>query len=195
MKIYILRHEERPIDNPSFLTELTDKGKITASNSLKNTLNNIEFTHIYSSPFLRALQTITPYVQQKHYVNIEYGLAEGLHDPIFKETNDFTIRTPPCYISNYKSVVDIEKYRYYEDTNAIKERVKTFYDELVSKHKNEHDIILLSSHQCICNILVELIQVDNRYGKEKENPRDMHEIFDMGKLAFIDDNNNIVWIN
>ena len=71
MKIYILRHEMRPLHDPRFMTELTEHGKHKAMFSLKNTLKNISFTHIYSSPFLRVLQTIAPYAENNHYVNIQ----------------------------------------------------------------------------------------------------------------------------
>jgi len=186
MKIYILRHEMRPIDDPRFMTELTEYGKHKAIFSLKNTLKNISFTHIFSSPFFRVLQTIAPYVENTHYVNIEYGLAEGLHDPIFEDQDDFTIKDPPCIISNYESVVDINNYRYCENEEVIKTRVKLFYNNLVSNHKNENHVILLAAHQCICNILIELIT--NR-------SRDINDDFGMGKLATCNENDEIIWIN
>jgi broad specificity phosphatase PhoE len=187
MKIYLLRHEDRPINNPGFLTELTQLGKERSNNSLKNTLNNINFTHVYCSPFLRTIQTISPYVENKHYVNIEYGLAEGLHDEIFKNEFDCTVKNPPCHISNYKSIIDIEQYRYYEDEEQIRIRVGLFYKNLTENHKNEHHTILLVSHQCICNILLDNI----RNVKE----RDIHEKYDMGKLVHVDETNEIIWVN
>ena len=186
MRIYILRHEQRPMNNPGFLTQLTEFGNHKAMFSLKNTLRNIPFTHIFSSPFLRVLQTIAPYVENTHYVNIEYGLAEGLHDKVFTEENDFTIRETPCIISNYESIFDINNYRYYEDEDTIKARVKTFYDSLVNKYKNENVVILLASHQCICNALLELMT---------DKSRNLTDDFAMGKLATCNKDNEIIWIN
>ena len=186
MKIYLLRHEERPLDNPGFLTELTEFGKHKAMFSLKNTLKNIPFTHIFSSPFLRVLQTIAPYAENNHYVNIEYGLAEGLHDPIFVDQDDFTIKDSPCIVSNYESVVDVNNYRYYEDDDMIRHRVKLFYNELVNEHKNENHVVLLAAHKCICNVLIQLMT---------DIPRDMQDDFCMGKLATCSEDGEIIWIN
>ena len=45
MKIYVLRHEDRPMNNPGFLTELTDIGKHKAIFSLKNTQKYIIYSH------------------------------------------------------------------------------------------------------------------------------------------------------
>ena len=186
MKIFVLRHEERPMDDPGFLTQLTEFGKHKAMFSLKNTLKNFSFTHIFSSPFLRVLQTIAPYAENNHYVNIEYGLAEGLHDPVFEDQNDFTIKDSPCITSSYDSVFDVNNYRYYENEDTIRSRVKMFYDDLVEKHKNENHTILLAAHQCICNILLELMT---------NQEREMDDTFGMGKLATCDENNEIIWIN
>ena len=186
MKIYVLRHEQRPMDDPRFLTELTDSGKHKAMFSLNNTLKNIPFTHIFSSPFLRVLQTIEPYVKNNHYVNIEYGLAEGLHDPIFAGENDFTVKDPPCIISNYRSVIDVNNYRYYENEDMIRTRVRTFYDELVRNHKNENHVILLAAHECICNALIESIT---------GMPRGLQDYFAMGKLATCSEEGEVIWVN
>ena len=62
MLLYLLRHEERP-DDPSFLTELTENGKQRANTSLKQKLDFTDFTTIYSSSFIRVLQTIQPYLK------------------------------------------------------------------------------------------------------------------------------------
>jgi broad specificity phosphatase PhoE len=186
MKIYVLRHEDRPMNNPGFLTELTDIGKHKAIFSLKNTLKNISFTHIFSSPFLRVLQTIAPYVENNHYVNIEYGLAEGLQDPVFEDEIDFTVTNSPCHLGSYESVVDINNYKYYEDEEIIRTRVKVFYDSLVMNYKNDNHIILLACHQCICNILLELMT---------KIPRGQDEEYNMGKLTTINEDNEIICIN
>jgi len=185
MKIYILRHEERP-SHPGFLTELTEFGKHKAMFSLKNTLRNISFTHVFSSPFLRVLQTIAPYAENNHYVNIEYGLAEGLHDPVFASEDDFSLKESPCHISSYESVVDINNYKYYENDDMIRTRVKTFYNELIRQHKNKNHVILLACHKCICNVLLEIIT---------GSFRDMSDPYEMGKLTTVDENGEILWIN
>ena len=74
MKLIILRHEERP-NNSLFFTPLTENGKKNAE-ELKNKLpDNIDL--IYSSPFLRVLQTIYPYCKKHNKtVNVENSFYE-----------------------------------------------------------------------------------------------------------------------
>ena len=69
MKIYILRHEDK-IKNSTFYSSLTQLG-LENSEKLSEYLinNNINFTHIYSSPYNRTIQTITPYSKKKN-INI-----------------------------------------------------------------------------------------------------------------------------
>ena len=60
MTIYFVRHEERPMDDSTFLIELTEAGKNRAATSLKNTLLKLNINTVYCSPFVRCLQTINP---------------------------------------------------------------------------------------------------------------------------------------
>ena len=62
MKIYIVRHEKR-YESPTFFTSLTNEGKNDAE-KLAEQLNDIEFDYIYSSPFLRTIQTVYPYCKK-----------------------------------------------------------------------------------------------------------------------------------
>ena len=84
--IYIVRHELR-YDDPTFFTSLTNEGQKNAE-KLSEKFNNIDFDIIYSSPFLRTIQTVLPYC--KNYdkkINIEYGLYECTNDYRFNEKN------------------------------------------------------------------------------------------------------------
>ena len=60
--LYLLRHEERG-SSPVFHTELTNSGKINSIN-LSKMLENIDIDMIFSSPFLRTLQTVNPYCKK-----------------------------------------------------------------------------------------------------------------------------------
>ena len=137
-------------------------------------------------PSYVCYKPIAPYAENNHYVNIEYGLAEGLHDPVFASEDDFSLKESPCHISSYESVVDINNYKYYENDDMIRTRVKTFYNELIRQHKNENHVILLACHKCICNVLLEIIT---------GSFRDMGDPYEMGKLTTVDENGEILWIN
>ena len=59
MRLYILRHEDRTMDL-TFFSPLTKNG-LEKSNELINHLENERINCIYSSPYIRTLQTIYPY--------------------------------------------------------------------------------------------------------------------------------------
>jgi broad specificity phosphatase PhoE len=186
MKLYILRHEERPPHNPGFETSLTEFGRHKAMFSLKNTLRSIQFTHVFSSPFPRVLQTIAPFARNNHDVSIEYGLAEGLTDPVFMSATDFAVVDPPCSLTGRKSAVDPNDYKFPESDERIRTRAKIFYYGLVADHKDHDHTILLASHKCICNALLELMTGE---------PRGLEDEYAMGKLATTDADSKIIWAN
>ena len=81
MKIYILRHEDRTHDC-TFFSPLT---KIGLENSIKliDILKKEKINTIYTSPFIRTLQTIYPYAKSNNIkLNIEYGMSEIHHEDI-----------------------------------------------------------------------------------------------------------------
>ena len=59
MKLYILRHEDRTMDL-TFFSPLTKNG-LEKSIDLINYLEKEKINLIYSSPYIRTLQTIYPY--------------------------------------------------------------------------------------------------------------------------------------
>ena len=63
--VYFLRHEDRPLQTSTFYIELTEKGHIGAQ-KLVSKLNPLNIDYIYSSPFIRTLQTIKPYTLQNN---------------------------------------------------------------------------------------------------------------------------------
>ena len=75
MKLYILRHEDRTKDCTLF-SPLTELG-LSNSFQLKSILNNENINIIYSSPYIRALQTVYYYAEKYNIkINIELGLGE-----------------------------------------------------------------------------------------------------------------------
>ena len=76
MKIYVMRHCERNLNNCSFESPLIQKGFYNAKN-LYNNMNNKKIDTIYSSPFLRTIQTGDFYSKMKEIpINIDYSIAE-----------------------------------------------------------------------------------------------------------------------
>jgi len=62
LRIFVVRHEKRPITDPSFNVSLTDEGLADAAELLLPQLQKVGFTKVYTSPFRRVLQTVQPYL-------------------------------------------------------------------------------------------------------------------------------------
>ena len=152
MKIYVLRHELRT-ESPLFFTSLTKKGMYN-SEKLKYTLNNIDFDIIYTSPFLRTIQTILPYCKQfNKKLNIEYSLYECTNDQRFNNDNyhqsynDLKKYIPKLddYVNSvYYPVID--KIIFPETINTYKKRLFDFSEFVINKYKNTNKNILFVTH-------------------------------------------------
>jgi broad specificity phosphatase PhoE len=152
MKIYLLRHEER-FEPPAFYTNLTPNG-LENSVKLKDILNKEKIDIIYSSPFLRVLQTIMPYclennLQQK--VNVEYSLYETMQDNCFIKGNhkielkntdkEFLLANP-----DYMSFITINAIKCPEENIDVKMRVNMFMRYIFNKYQYSNLNILIASH-------------------------------------------------
>lgn len=60
MPLYIIRHEIRDMNDPSFFSPLTIEGKQN-STALVEKFDSLEIEHVFSSPFLHCIQTVLPY--------------------------------------------------------------------------------------------------------------------------------------
>ena len=152
MKIYILRHELRDLSDTSFLSPLLSEGLNRTKKDLKDILNTLDINVVYSSPFIRALQTIHPYVlENKKKVNIEYVICETIDDPIFKEKPEITLNNEQSkfYKVNflYNSLWNKELLKYKEKKSQMKYRIKMFVQYL---KKNMKIQIRIYYYQLIC---------------------------------------------
>ena len=183
MTLYLLRHEKR-FEEPLFFTELTPDGK-KDSFKLINKINEINPDVIISSPFLRCLQTIYPYLlHSKKKVDIEYSLYEYLHEPIFTYQNfnhkveELFYNYPhfkQCINSNYKSFLNFKNIKYPEKShNQLNKRLIPFIDNLIKKYKNSDFKILIVSHMSIISCIKHYINTGNYLDKEV--------FFEMGQI-------------
>jgi len=180
MKLYLLRHEDRNMNDPTFFSPLTDKGKQNAQ-ELKKILENLNITHVYSSPFIRTLQTIEPFIQSSGAkINIENGFMEGLQDPLFEKRPNIELPRSMYKLFHINetsmSSFDLEYCNYPETTKKIQERVIFTLSSIIKKNNNT-DNILICTHKCICNIILAITT------KETKSID-----FKMGQLAEIQNN-------
>ena len=186
MKLYILRHENRTQDC-SFFSPLTELG-LNNSNKLVSLLNELKIDIIYSSPFIRTLQTIRPYIlYSKKNINIEYGLSEIHHSDIIAKKAVGIIL--PEYIAksfnyncNYISIINHTDIKYPEKYSDIIIRIKKVLYNLIKQYYNTDINILLVTHQSLCSAILEIV---NKY-----DSIDNHIIhnYPKGKISLVYDN-------
>ena len=160
MKIFILRHEDRTQD-ATFFSPLTSTG-LERSELLVDILKKHKINKIYSSPFIRTLQTINPYCSKYDLkVNLEYSLSEIQHPLIIPEKS-YQVRLP-TYMANsfncnekYKSLLDPLEHVYPEDENNVSKRVRKFLNTLLTNKLEKNDNIIIVTHQVVCNEILKI---------------------------------------
>ena len=174
MKIILLRHEERGFDI-SFNSNLTDNGIIN-SLLLPNILKKYNIDVIFSSPFIRTLQTIYPYsIKYNKLVNVDYGLYEYIHNPYFLLVQWYykldEIKDKDLYNiinKNYNSVINMNDFSILENETDLSNRLIKFFNFLKKNYNNK--TVLIVSHKGVINKIKDL------YVKKT----DMNAEFDMG---------------
>lgn len=153
MKLYFVRHGESVanvemvVSNRGFQHPLTDKGRQQVM-ALAESLNDVEISHIYSSPLQRAVQTAEILSQAK---NLTYettnalregdcGILEGRGDDecwqMMREVNSAWFKK-----GNYDERIDDG-----ESYNDIAARFAPFVEQLVATFSQTEKSILLVSH-------------------------------------------------
>lgn len=194
MKIYILRHEDRTQDATMF-SPLTEVGLKNSLNLVK-ILEKLKINKIYSSPFIRTLQTIYPYSKEKDIkINIDYSLAEiQIPDLIPKKSYDTSLpeylKKSFNYDDQYNSVIESTDYKYPESSKDIMKRVKTFLQTILRNHKKHHNIIIVT-HQACANCILDIIantnktELDSGFDLRYNYPKGgITQIFEGEKWAF-----------
>jgi broad specificity phosphatase PhoE len=189
MEIYILRHEDRTMD-ASFFAPLTKEG-LDKSIDLIKVLKKEKINKIYSSPFIRTMQTIHPYAKTiEKKINLEYSLSEIQHPHIIPEKSyQITLPLYLCesfnYNPKYVSMLHPKDHNYPEDEKSVETRVKKFLKKLVTDNINSDNIIILVTHQIVCNIILKMVskdkKIDTSYNYMKGN---LTKVFDVDKWVF-----------
>ena len=160
LRIYVLRHEKRPVDDPTFDVSLTDEGLEDAEELVCEELNELGVNAVYSSPYKRVLQTVEPYLDQVHVgmgACVEWCLSEH------PEPND----TPPTEIPDeWHDEFSIESTHVplmtAEEAHAKNRTIEQVFNrladfvELLSKVHDEGDVVLLATHQTSVHALLSM---------------------------------------
>ena len=169
MTIYLLRHEKRDINDPTFYSHLLKSGRADAEN-LKYEIEQLNIDIIFSSPFIRTLQTIEPYCfYKKQKVNIENGLYEHISPQFDKNMYKFDLGKITFYNHlinyNYKSLITLDQIKY-DSIEAVVSNTLEFKKHLLETYKDGENILLVT-HLSVINAFLE---------------RDINTHLDMGKV-------------
>lgn len=197
MRIYIVRHTER-VHDASFFAPLTKNGLIHAENLVYD-FERLDISKIYSSPFLRTMQTIYPY-SKKHFIklNLDYGISERKgKDNISEYGANVTL---PAYIAEmfnynpeYISSMKTTDIPYPEENSDISKRVSYFLSRIIEDNENSNDNIIIVTHGMLCQDFLRLV---DKYGKIKPDKKMIEEhkpgqpdLYKPGQISLIYDTN------
>jgi len=179
MKFIIIRHGER-FDSTLYFTPLTANGLKQADN-LAGILKAHKIDIIYSSPFLRTLQTIYPYcIENNKKVNIENTFYECLNSNEFnyhnyrhsyKELENAYPHLVSIIDGNYRSKLFVSNISYVEDYKQVKNRVFPFIYNLCQEHKNNDTVILIVTHATIVNTIRKFFDSDVHFEENVEEAK------------------------
>lgn len=166
-KIYLLRCYERPY-RIQFCDSLNAKILGKLHRLKKNILQNNEVDFIYSSPILRSVQTITPYIEEcEKKIRLDWSLCDVKNNmkkddifakfPCFERQSDFypshNIDEKYIPIFSHKEVDT-----YVVEKQELHNRIYKFCDFIVKKH--EKDDILIVSHDLLIQYIGKYFDYD-----------------------------------
>jgi 2,3-bisphosphoglycerate-dependent phosphoglycerate mutase len=160
MKLYIMRHCERNLNNCSFESPLLDIGHINAK-KLCIIMKNYNINTIYSSPFLRSIQTGYYYSKKNNIpINIDYSLCEFMDikdKNLMYSINNYNI--PNEWRQNYNINTEQMFKTNFNNNESITiciNRVNEFLNYIENKYRNINKNILLITHMSIINIILHI---------------------------------------
>jgi len=191
MKIFILRHEDRTQDC-TFFSPLTELG-LNNAKKLIEVLKKNNINMIFSSPFIRTLQTVTPFLKETNQlVNLEYGLSEIHHQSIIPPKSVGLLL--PDYLAKYynynpeyKSFIKSNEIKYPENKKDCQNRMRKVIKNIIEKYYKTELNILIVTHQSLCETVIKII---NKFSTEYKHKLENEIVvgYQKGKVCLIFDN-------
>ena len=192
MKIYFLRHEHRNKNDVLFRSELNAEGKSISNSLLKNYLNFLNIDKVYCSPFIRAMETVTPFIKEykkQSTIRVDYSIAEFIEHPLFKDNCNFKLNEDDYFTfpinKHYVSLIKPNKLHYKESQEELIKRVMDFTNMIKKKYGDTDKTILICSHLSVINTLINCF-----YGAK----RFIHDNINMGVVTTYE-NNKLLFLN
>ena len=171
MRLYLLRHERRAGHDRTFHSPLLPDGLMRAADLASAIETEVGDTqcYIYSSPFVRCLQTIAPYARRNSKkVRREYALYERI-TAAEKDCADNVVnfypnnfihdieRTNPLHALldlSYESRLSQNNITWDETVSHVACRARPFCDDILRTHGHENCAVILVSHMSIVNTIL-----------------------------------------
>lgn len=174
MRLFVLRHDERPSDDARFITCLTVNGRRKAASTVLDALGKLQIDKVFSSPYPRCIQTVLPFCWSRNLpINVDYSLYEDVNDrddqhDLSEFPNTLTVREMHMLgvSTTYKSLELKEPL----EVNSNLERVTEFVTYLRRMYSGTNMNVLICTH---------LSCINTALGRAKDEP------FEMGTVAEI----------
>ena len=178
MKLYVIANLDK-VNDYTLFAPLTKKG-LSDSKRLVKLLKRLNITHLYSSPYVNALQTIYPYAKKKNVnISIDYSLVDHIKDYLVaKKSYNNEL---PKYVSkrfkgkeDYESATHHNDLKFNESNKDLHRRLKNILRQIIFSHSKNNDNILLVSHK----IPINSIMLIGSKSKHSDIPRDYPTNYD-----------------
>lgn len=157
LNLYTLRHEKRSLSNPLFKSPLLPQGEVIANDILISKLEKCNIDIIYTSPFLRCINTIKPYALKNNVpIHVDYNLYEWMTHPDFENERVQTLEDKSQFSSVSNDDINIV---FPETISSRLTRTKQFMIDLEEKYKDTNLNILICTHM---DIMHDIIQYNTR---------------------------------
>jgi len=167
LRMYVIRHEKRPPDDPTFHVSLTKEGLANSATEVVETLEECGVTQIYASPFKRVLQTVQPYMDATPFMQGLIGAGGGVMvdwslyehpepnpTPVSKVPDEFLELFDVD--QSYKSYITPEKaHAMNHSIDDVNTRLANFV-EFLSKLHDKNEVVLLATHQTSVHALLSM---------------------------------------
>lgn len=170
MPIFLLRHEERDQRQTSFETPLTWAGQQRAATIVADRLKELGVSHVFSSPYVRCVQTVLPYCWAHNVpLHVEPALFE--HDSAGVQTHPPKTLTPrelSMIGGSYCASPFVDTAELQEETFA--DRINGYRHYITKMYEQSSASIVLCTHLCCINALLQ---------RELDHPLEMGSVIEL----------------
>ena len=195
MRLYVVANLDKVNDYTMF-APLTKKG-LSDSKKLTKLLKKLNITHLYSSPYVNALQTVYPYAKRRNLdISIDYSLVDHIKDYLVAKKS-FNNELPK-YVSkrfrgveNYESSTHHQNLKFNESDKELQRRLRNILRMVILSHNKKDDNILIISHKVPINAIMKIGSQSKHSSIPKDYPNNydypdggITKIFEKDKWTF-----------